>query len=190
MNCNGRWVVKLALVGWGALLLVGGGSRQGSANALPVPAAPGDFAGLVDIGDRKLYLECHGKGSPTVVLEAGYRSRSDIWSVDALEPKGQRTMVMPGIARFTRVCTYDRPGTTLDTSNFSRSAPVPMPRTAQAIVVDLHTLCAKGGRPGSLRPWSVTRSVGCSFGSMPAPTPMKSSVWSSSTLCLSSSRRC
>jgi hypothetical protein len=31
-----------------------------------------DFAGLVDIGgDRKMYLECHGKGSPTVVFVSG-----------------------------------------------------------------------------------------------------------------------
>jgi hypothetical protein len=29
----------------------------------------GDFAGLVDIGGgRKMYMECRGKGSPTVVL--------------------------------------------------------------------------------------------------------------------------
>ena len=34
----------------------------------------GDFSGLVDIGGRKLYLESHGAGSPTVVLVAGGRS--------------------------------------------------------------------------------------------------------------------
>ncbi len=149
MNCNRRQVVKLALVGWGALLLVvGGGSRQGNADTLPVPAAQGDFAGLVDIGGHKLYLECHGKGSPTVVLEAGYRNRADIWSVDALEPKGKRTMVMPGVARFTRVCAYDRPGATLGAGDFSRSDPVPMPRTAQEIVADLHALLQKTGVQG------------------------------------------
>ena len=37
-------------------------------------AASGDFSGLVDIGGRSLYLECHGTGSPTVVLVAGYRA--------------------------------------------------------------------------------------------------------------------
>jgi hypothetical protein len=31
-----------------------------------------NFAGLVDIGgDRKMYLECRGAGSPTVVLISG-----------------------------------------------------------------------------------------------------------------------
>ncbi len=35
-------------------------------------ADSGDFAGLVDIGGgRKMYLECRGTGSPTVVLVAG-----------------------------------------------------------------------------------------------------------------------
>jgi hypothetical protein len=41
-----------------------------------VSAATGsaDFAGPVDIGgDRKMYLECRGTGSPTVVLVAGLR---------------------------------------------------------------------------------------------------------------------
>jgi hypothetical protein len=47
-------------------------------------AASGDFAGLVDIGGRSLYLECHGTGSPTVVLEAGYRASARYWSDDLL----------------------------------------------------------------------------------------------------------
>jgi hypothetical protein len=39
---------------------------------------PGDktkFSGLVNIGnDRKMYLECIGAGSPTVVLVSGFRA--------------------------------------------------------------------------------------------------------------------
>ena len=32
----------------------------------------GNFAGLIDIGaGRKMYLECSGSGSPTVILESG-----------------------------------------------------------------------------------------------------------------------
>ena len=45
-----------------------------AADADTQPATPGtepDFAGLVDIGGRKIYLECSGQGSPTVVLVAG-----------------------------------------------------------------------------------------------------------------------
>ena len=48
------------------------GSHRASAATV---AAQGDFAGLVDLGHgRRIYLECRGWGSPTVVLEAGYRS--------------------------------------------------------------------------------------------------------------------
>ena len=46
-------------------------ATPGVASAVP---ASGDFAGLVDIGGRSLYLECHGTGSPTVMLVAGYRA--------------------------------------------------------------------------------------------------------------------
>jgi pimeloyl-ACP methyl ester carboxylesterase len=128
-----------------------------SVAASPVPAS-GDFAGLVDIGGRSLYLECHGQGSPTVILEAGLLSRSDIWSRDYQEPAGQRTMVLPGVATFTRVCAYDRPGTIgevdpdLDPSGplfySSRSDAVPQPRTAQEMVADLYALLGAADVPG------------------------------------------
>src|SRR6266542_4283095 len=69
----------------------------------------GDFAGLVEIGDgRKMYLECRGSGSPTVILESGYRNDAAIWSAP-LEPR--MTTVFPQVAKFTRVCAYDSPGT-------------------------------------------------------------------------------
>ena len=106
------------------------------------PAAQGDFASLVDIGGRRLYLECQGTGSPTVILETGYGGGGDGWSQDLLEPETPRSMVLPAVAGFTRVCAYDRPGTTGavnpdlsgivegDPSLRSRSDPVAMPRTA------------------------------------------------------------
>lgn len=48
----------------------------------------GDFAGLVKITDsgRRLYLQCSGTGSPTVLLEAGLRVRSDYWSYNTAKP--------------------------------------------------------------------------------------------------------
>ena len=80
----------------------------------------GDFAGLVAIGDgRKMYLECRGSGSPTVILESGYRNDAAIWSAP-LEPG--MTTVFPQVAKFTRVCAYDRPGTFLDANHLSRSS--------------------------------------------------------------------
>jgi pimeloyl-ACP methyl ester carboxylesterase len=114
-------------------------------------AAQGDFAGFVDIGaGRRLYLECRGTGSPVVVLEAGYRSSARIWSEDLHEPGAPRTMVLAGVAVFTRVCAYDRPGTVVANDNIrpSRSDPVPMPRTAVDVVADLHALLRAAGVPG------------------------------------------
>src|SRR5207237_756410 len=106
-------------------------------SSAPVPAS-GDFSGLVNIGaGRKMYLKCSGSGSPTVILEAGYRNDADIWSTQ-FEP-GKST-IFPEVAKFTRVCAYDRPGTFLDADHLGRSTPVPMPRTARDLVSDLHAL--------------------------------------------------
>src|SRR5437763_306608 len=108
-----------------------------SQSGAPV-AASGDFSGLIEIGDgRKMYLECRGSGKPTVILESGYRNDADIWSTP-LEPG--MSSVFPQVAKFTRVCAYDRPGTFLDASHLGRSTAVPMPRTARDLVSDLHTL--------------------------------------------------
>ena len=84
-------------------------------------------------------IECRGSGSPTVILISGYRNDADIWSVESAPGT---TMVLPGVAAFTRVCAYDRPGTILDKDHLSRSDAVPMPRTADAIVAELHELLA------------------------------------------------
>ncbi len=118
--------------------------------ASPIPAS-GDFAGLVDIGGRKLYLECHGTGSPTVILEAGYRASGRDWSDDLLHPDAPRTMVLPGVAQFTRVCTYDRPGTVATTGEdelVSRSDAIAQPRTTPEAVAELHALLQAAQIPG------------------------------------------
>jgi pimeloyl-ACP methyl ester carboxylesterase len=131
-------------------------------SATPAVASPitanGDFAGLVDIGGRKIYLECRGEGSPTVILEAGAYARGDFWTRDLEQPEGERTMVLPGVAQFTRVCAYDRPGTlTMGNPSLdpygpllspSRSDPVPQPRTAQDMVDELHALLEAAAIPG------------------------------------------
>ena len=104
-----------------------------------------DFQGRFEVGGgRKMYLECHGEGSPTVVLEAGFRNSSGIWHLsDDGEPS-----VWDGAGALTRVCAYDRPGTTLGAEVSSKSDPVPMPRTGPEIVHDLHTLLAAAHVPG------------------------------------------
>ena len=137
-----------------ALLLV---PLQAVAQATPpaeasATAAQGDFAGLVDTGaGRRLYLECRGSGSPTVILEAGYRSPATVWSDDLVFPDAPRTMVFDGVATFTRVCLYERPGVAavLDDQLIpSRSDPAPTPRTVEEIVANLHTLLEVAEVPG------------------------------------------
>jgi pimeloyl-ACP methyl ester carboxylesterase len=131
-----------------------------SATPEVVSAVPGsgDFAGLVNIGGRSLYLECRGQGNPTVILEAGANGWADVWSRDNQEPAGERTMVLPGVAQFTRVCAYDRPGTMGEVNRNlepdgplfypSRSDPVPQPRTTHDLVADLHALLQAANIPG------------------------------------------
>jgi pimeloyl-ACP methyl ester carboxylesterase len=88
---------------------------------------------------HRLFLECRGKGRPTVVLEAGLRNRADVWST--LAAPGQMVTVFGALARTTRVCAYDRPGTaSADLSARSRSDPVRMPRSTGAVVADLRAL--------------------------------------------------
>ncbi len=122
--------------------------RAGSSVAV---AAQGDFVGLVDIGGgRRMYLECRGTGSPTVILEAGYRASARVWSEDLRQSGAPRTMVLAGVAAFTRVCAYDRPGTAAplnDNVRPSRSDPVRQPRTAPDVVADLHALIRGAGVP-------------------------------------------
>jgi hypothetical protein len=94
------------------------------AAAPDAPLTKGDFAGSFGIGHgRSMYLECFGKGSPTVILDAGLRNGASFWSQRSDETPPGPT-VLPGVARFTRVCGYDRPGTILTSSppiEFSRA---------------------------------------------------------------------
>jgi pimeloyl-ACP methyl ester carboxylesterase len=109
-----------------------------------------DFSGLVDIGGgRKMYMECYGKGSPTVVFVSGGGDRAETWS-KTLDPSEQA--VLPAIAETSRVCAYDRPGTVLPVGEEdflpSRSDPVPQPTTLRDGVADLHALLGASGERG------------------------------------------
>ncbi len=115
----------------------------------------GDFAGLVDIGgDRKMYLECRGAGSPTVVLVSGTRGAHDDWTnlIDlsgaAGASKPSESAVFSQVSRFTRVCAYDRPGTARFDDTRTDSTPVRQPTTAQHGVADLHALLIAAKEPG------------------------------------------
>ena len=77
---------------------------------------------LVDIGGYRLHIQSAGTGQPTVILDAGMGASSIDWF-----------LVQSEIAKFTRVCAYDRAG-------YGWSDAGPNPRTSQQIVNELHTL--------------------------------------------------
>jgi pimeloyl-ACP methyl ester carboxylesterase len=153
-RCSRRTALRAGAAGIAATTLVAAGRRTTLAQSATPEASPADqrdFTGLVDIGGRNLYLECHGAGSPTVVLVAGGSSSARYWTDDLLHPDAPRTMVMPAVAKFTRVCAYDRPGTYAfikDEIFPSRSDAVPQPRTVPEMVDELQALLHAAGIPG------------------------------------------
>jgi pimeloyl-ACP methyl ester carboxylesterase len=82
---------------------------------------------LVDVGGYRLHLNCTGEGAPTVVMDAGLGGGALDWST-----------VQPEVAKFARVCTYDRAG-------MAWSDTGTQPRTSQQIVKELHTLLGNAG---------------------------------------------
>jgi pimeloyl-ACP methyl ester carboxylesterase len=155
------WLLAALVAGliWTAPVQADSGrKRLADSRAVAPTAAHGNLARRVAIrGGRKLYLECRGTGSPTVVLEAGTGDLAKVWS---LAPFGPGRAVLPAVARFTRVCAYDRPGTYLLPDQLSRSDPVAMPRSARDIVRDLRALLRAARVPG---PYVL---AGHSFGGM------------------------
>src|SRR5690242_19403552 len=154
-RCSRRATLRAGAAGLAASALVAAAPRATNAQAATPAASPvatsGDFAGLVDVGGRKVYLECHGMGSPTVVLIAGSRSSARYWTDDLLHPDAPRQMVMPGVAAFTRVYAYDRPGTYAEIKAeivVSRSDPVAQPRTIPQMGDELHALLQAAKVPG------------------------------------------
>ena len=85
---------------------------------------------MVDVGGRKLHLNCTGKGSPAVILVAGGGAFSIDWS-----------LVQPRIAQTTRVCSFDRAG-------LGWSDPGPADETVEQTVADLHALLEAAGEKG------------------------------------------
>jgi pimeloyl-ACP methyl ester carboxylesterase len=150
-------VVGLLLAGCGTATT----SSPTSGNASAKPAR--SFAGLVDIGSgRKLYLECQGTGTPTVVLVPGLVAAADTWSY-VIDSSGNfklsSSAVYPEVGRFTRVCSYDRPGTARENGDtFTTSTSVPQPTSPLIDVADLHALLTAAKVPG---PYVL---VGWSFG--------------------------
>jgi pimeloyl-ACP methyl ester carboxylesterase len=144
--------VVAVVLGVAATALAASPNAKGSARGNSAGTSE-DFSGLVDIGGgRKMYMECHGRGSPTVVLVSGGRGAYDDWThvIDSEgEPKPSASAVFPQVGKFTRVCAYDRPGTTYMDGTISPSTPVRQPTTAQEGAADLHALLSAAKQEGS-----------------------------------------
>src|SRR5258705_7135769 len=101
---------------------------------------------MIDVGGYRLHINCAGNpinGSPTVVMDAGGYDSSETWN-----------KVQPEIAKFARVCVYDRAGLGKSEPRLNPSYP------SQEVIKDLHTLLAKA----HIAPPLVL--VGHSFGGM------------------------
>ncbi|MGD0014172.1 MAG: alpha/beta hydrolase [Bryobacteraceae bacterium] len=119
-----RWAgyfagVLILLACAGALYQLIGGMLDRHSNP-----PPGQF---VEVDGLRMHLVCTGQGSPTVVLDSGLSNSWLHWY-----------KVQPGVAKFARVCSYDRAG-------LGWSEPRPGPRTSRVIVEELHTLLRNAG---------------------------------------------
>lgn len=86
---------------------------------------------MVSIGERKLSISCSGTpAKSTVVLLAGAGRTAADWS-----------KTEPEIAKFTRVCSYDRAG-------LGQSEKTPKPQSIEEVLADLHALLATVGEHG------------------------------------------
>ena len=88
------------LIAVAAALLVGAGAiwerveRRRAVRDFPAPGR------LIDIGGRRIQIDCRGTGGPTVVFEAGFGINGSLaW-----------TKVHDDVAKFTRACAYSRAG--------------------------------------------------------------------------------
>lgn len=111
-----------------------------------------DVAGLVDLGNgRSIFMECRGRGAPTVVLVAGMGERADTWMATSAAPSSTKGSVFPEVGGFTRVCAYDRPGTGTATEagvEASRSTPLGRAATVGDSAADLDRLLTASGEAG------------------------------------------
>lgn len=87
---------------------------------------------LYQVEGRAMHLYCTGEGAPTVILDSGIGSAALGWG-----------LVQPEVAKFTRVCSYDRAG-------YGWSEPGPLPRTSGRIADELHGLLNSAGITGPL----------------------------------------
>ena len=133
------WIAAIVLMG---ILLGVVYQKLGTRRDWRVHPPPGK---LIDLGTHRLHLLESGRDGPTVVLEAGLMSTVLSWS--ALQGE---------LARKYRVVSYDKAG-------LGWSEQGPMPRTADRIVDELHSVLERASIPP---PYIL---VGHSFGGLTVP---------------------
>ena len=116
------WLAVVAVL---AMAACGGAAPTARHAGQGAPAPP--QVRYASIGGYLLAYECAGTGSPTVILEAGYTASG----ISTYGP-----VIVPALARRTRVCTYDRAG---DGLSDARPAKV-RPLTGATQARELHTL--------------------------------------------------
>lgn len=125
-----EWVLLSVVI---LLFVVAAGSTIYNAAALRYYRAIYPALGKIyAVNGHDMHLYCTGKGSPTIVLEAGGGNYSSKWG-----------KVQPALAKTTRVCSYDRAG-------LGWSTPGPDPRDADNIASELHALLQQAGVHGPL----------------------------------------
>ncbi|NTU55221.1 MAG: alpha/beta hydrolase [Anaerolineales bacterium] len=112
-----------------AIMLIIGVIYQSVASARDLKKYPPPGK-LYDVGGCRLHLYSTGEGGPTVILEAGGSSPALLWY-----------LVQKEVAKFARVCSYDRAG-------FGWSDPASKPLSANDVAGDLHELLKKADIPG------------------------------------------
>lgn len=127
MNTSLIWLGRVVVLIIGLALIGAIYERMAEAADAKAYPPPGE---LVDVGGHRLHINCTGTASPTVVIEAGLGDWSTGWDV-----------VQEGVAKATRVCTYDRAG-------WGWSEAGPLPRDAAQFAKELHTLLQNANIPG------------------------------------------
>ena len=106
----------------------GGDATKDESRPQPTISDEGVSSGeFVDVGGRRLFFECSGSGSPTILLEAGFGGGSNLWAG-----------VLPELGQETRTCAYDRAG--IDASDA-----IPGVHDAGDEIRDLERLLDRGG---------------------------------------------
>lgn len=127
LHGRGRWLIVPVIV---VLLLVAVGGAFATVSAAISRTTQPAAGQMIDVGGHRLYIECTGSGSPTVILQAGLGAASSSWAG-----------ISPNVAASTRVCAYDRAG-------HERSEAAAGPQDGVALATDLHTLLQRAGIAG------------------------------------------